>query len=456
MEQRSTLVRERAASRSDAGAPVAGIDGPAPPPEPDGGPALKSVLVLNDHGWVNGGQAKMAIDSALQLKQRGLDVCFIAGTGPVDDRLIDAGVECHCVGDHDILSDPIRIRAASRGLWNIRAARVLGQCLAARDGRSTVIHVHGWAKALSPSIGPVITQSDAAHVYSLHEYFLACPNGGFYDYRSGQICTRRALGVDCLTTRCDPRSEAHKLWRIARQAVARTSGGMPADLREIIYLAPEQLSIMGSYMPAEARWHHLPNPVEPQPAGRVAAERNSTFLFIGRLSPEKGAVLAARAAKLAGVPIAFCGEGQSRDAVRRANPDAQMLGWLSKEELDDCMRRARCLVFPSLWYEGYPLVVADALRVGLPVIVSRNSNAASSVVDGIEGLHVRTGDPEALAEAMTRLGSDDLVRELATAAFAAGARLLDDDAYTSRLLAIYEKALARKHTAVPLERSIVP
>ena len=410
--------------------------------------------MLSDHGFVNGGQAKVAIESALNLKQYGLDVCFVAGVGPMDERLIAAGIECHAIAEHDILSDPKRFRAATRGIWNRLAARTVASCIASRDPHSTIVHTHGWAKALSPSIGPVIRDMQAAHVYTLHEYFLACPTGGFYHHGAAQICTRRPLGFDCLTTNCDVRSRSHKAWRVARQAVLTTAGGLPRDLREIIYLAPEQRAIMSPFMSAEARWHLLPNPVGRQPAERVPVENNDLFVYIGRLSPEKGAEVAARAAKLAGVKIAFCGEGECRSAIEQANPDAMMLGWLDPDELQSWVRRARCLLFPSLWYECYPLVVADALRAGLPVMVSRSSVAASSVEHGVSGLHRTAGDVDDWAEGMKALQSDQLAFSMGQAAFDAGRKLFDYDSYTRALVGIYEDVLERKYGAAAQARSL--
>lgn len=408
--------------------------------------AVRQVVILNDFGWVNGGQSKVAIDSAIDLQARGLEVCFVAGTGPLDDRLRVAGVECHAVGDHDILSDPNRLRAAASGIWNRAAARVVAQCIEARDPRTTVVHVHGWAKALSPSIGPVVTRAKAPHVYTLHEYFLACPNGGFYDYQANAICRRRALGVDCLTTRCDPRGSHHKAWRVARQYVLWSAGRMPSGLRELIYLVPEQRDILGQYMTAEARWHYLSNPVGLRPKKRVAAEKNAACLFIGRLSPEKGALVAARAARGAGVPITFAGDGEQREAIVRANPEARMLGWISPDEVGAEMRRARALVFPSLWYETYGLVVADAVQAGLPVLVSESCVAASLVENHVAGIHLRSGDVHGWADAMRRLAADDpLVRDYSKNAFRLGAHFLDQQAATSSLINIYNAALARKH-----------
>lgn len=413
---------------------------PFPPPKA----SVTSVVLINDHGWISGGQAKIAIDTALQLRARGLEVCFVAGMGPADPRLVEAGCDVRIAGDHDLMSDPNRARAAAKGIWNAKAARLLSDCLAGRDPASTVIHVHGWAKALSPSIGPVITGSSLAHVYTLHEYFLACPNGGFFDYRKREICHRRPLGPSCLKTRCDTRADHHKLWRVARQAVLWSAGRMPSGLRELIYLTPEQRDILGPYMPDEARWHFLPNPAGDRPAGRINAEANRDFLFIGRFSPEKGAVTAARAARIANVPIAFCGEGEDHDAILAANPDARILGWLSQEDVIRQMRSARCLLFPSLWYETYGLVVADALRLGLPVIVSESSVAASMVDDGRSGQLVAAGDENGWAEAMTRLRDDALTRSQSEAAFQKGAGLPDWNAHMSRLTEIYSSAVSRK------------
>jgi glycosyltransferase involved in cell wall biosynthesis len=171
------------------------------------------------------------------------------------------------------------------------------------------------------------------------------------------------------------------------------------------------------------------------------------FLFIGRMSPEKGAEVAALAARKAGVPIAFCGAGQCRDAVRRANPDALMLGWLGEEELNKWIRKARCVLFPSLWYECYPLVVADALALGLPIVVSNSCVATALVEDGVNGLHAEPGNVDDWAEAMTRLRSDALVQTLGEAAFKSGRQLLSQDQYTTRLIRIYEDVIQKKHGA---------
>jgi glycosyltransferase involved in cell wall biosynthesis len=401
---------------------------------------VKTAVIVNDYAFVNGGQAKIAIDTALALRAEGLAVWFFCGVGPVDQRLMEAGVECICLGQFDLLGDPNRARSALRGLWNREAAARLKKLLCRFDPEDAIIHVHGWAKSLSPSIGPIVTAGPMPHVYTLHEYSLACPNGGFYDYRQQAICTRRPLGVSCLAANCDSRNRSHKAWRVGRQAVLWTAGAMPRALRDVIHLSETQLGAVQRYLPTSARLHHLPNPLATTAAARVAAEQNDLFLFVGRLSAEKGAEVAAKAAREAGIKIAFAGEGECRDRIVAVNADAQMLGWLSPDALSEWIGRARCLVFPSLCYECLPMSVMEAMQRGLPTLVSDRSAAAELVRHDIDGIHVATGDAGAWAAAMQLLCEPSRAARYSHSSFEAPRNFLDPKSYGRRLLAIYRTA----------------
>ncbi len=54
------------------------------------------IVICADHAYVNGGQAKVALDSALGLADSGARVLFFAACGPVDPRLAAAGIETVC------------------------------------------------------------------------------------------------------------------------------------------------------------------------------------------------------------------------------------------------------------------------------------------------------------------------------------------------------------------------
>jgi len=377
----------------------------------------KHIIVVYDHASITGGQSKVAIASAIGLRRAGHPVTYFAASGPVDAQLTDAGVEVVCLGQHDILSDPSRARSAVRLIWNQEAADALARLLAKQDRSNTVVHWHGYAKSLSPSVGRAIVDSGIPHVYTHHEYFFVCPNGGFFHYPDNKICTRVPMGRDCLTTDCDSRHAVYKGWRVARHVVMNRMLGMPQDLRDHIFISETQRAALEPYLPAGARKHRVSNPVEVAPCEPADVGSSDVFLFVGRLSPEKGGLLFAQAAREAGVKAVFVGEGEQRDAILAANPDAVVTGWQSPASVMDWLRRSRCLVFSSVWYECQPLVPVEALANGVPVIAGRWNAAAEMVEPGINGAVWREPTVPALVDAL-RAMTADAARQMGQAAHA--------------------------------------
>jgi glycosyltransferase involved in cell wall biosynthesis len=81
------------------------------------------------------------------------------------------------------------------------------------------------------------------------------------------------------------------------------------------------------------------------------------------------------------------------------------------------MIRARCIVVPSICYEGFPSTIAEAFSYGLPVVASRLGSLIEIVKDGVTGLHFAPGDTDGLAAVLNRIVDDDeLVTHLAQGA----------------------------------------
>ena len=118
--------------------------------------------------------------------------------------------------------------------------------------------------------------------------------------------------------------------------------------------------------------------------------RNQRLVVVGRLDAEKGVMLAATAARRSGLPIAFVGDGPLRADVEATG--ARVTGWLTADAVRRELAQARCLVFPSLWYETFGLVVDEAAARGVPAIVSDVSAPAERVVDGETGWIYPSGD----------------------------------------------------------------
>jgi glycosyltransferase involved in cell wall biosynthesis len=111
------------------------------------------------------------------------------------------------------------------------------------------------------------------------------------------------------------------------------------------------------------------------------------------------------------------------------------------------VEQARCLVFPSLWYETFGLVVDEAAARGVPSIVSDVSAPAERVIDGDTGWIFPSDDVGALARCLHLTRDADAVRAAGAAAYRRyWSNPSDPQHHTQRLAAIYDAALARNRS----------
>ncbi len=402
------------------------------------------IIVVADHAHINGGQAKVAVESALGLAARGHTVTVFAAVGPADPRLTEAGIETILLDQVDVTTTNSLARFGVQWLWNQKAAAALGELLARHDPAETVVHVHAWAKALSPSIGPVLAGSRAPVVFTMHEYYLACPNGGFYDYPVSAACHRAPVSLACVAHNCDSRGYARKLMRVGRHVLMRNTG-MINNLSAVITISRLQREVLAPHLPADTQWYDVGNPIDAEPLGHKDDGPPGGFVFVGRLSAEKGAGLFAEAARLSGQRAIFVGDGPQRAELEAAYPEAEFLGWHDPAGVKRRLRAARALVFPSVWYEGQPLTVLESLALGTPVIVSDICAGREAVEDGRSGLWFRSGDPASLAAAMTRLSDDATAWRMSRAAYDGfWADPLTLDRHLDRLERIYREVAHRR------------
>jgi glycosyltransferase involved in cell wall biosynthesis len=136
--------------------------------------------------------------------------------------------------------------------------------------------------------------------------------------------------------------------------------------------------------------------------------QNRTFLFAGRLVPEKAVdVLAAAYARyreLTDDPwdLRVIGIGEL-EKLFTGIPGVTRDGFLQPSELAALMHRASCLILPSR-FDPHPLVVHEAATAGLPLLVSDASGSGPSLLqDGYNGWVVPAGDVELWSDAMLRM-----------------------------------------------------
>jgi glycosyltransferase involved in cell wall biosynthesis len=400
------------------------------------------AVILADFATPSGGAPKVALELARALAEAGVAVTFVHAIGNEEHALLaHPRIARIGLGLSDVWDMPIA-RAAAAGIWHREAARRLTRVLADLPPGGTVLHLHQWTRSFSPSVFPVLMRSGHPLAVTMHDYFLACPNGVYYRFDRAEPCRLTPLSPACLAAPCDPKSALHKAVRVVRTFATRAAvrgGGF-----DVIHVSDRGRDTIAPFLPAGVRQHRIDNPVQTAKAGPATIGEHSRIAYVGRLTREKGADLVALAGREAGTPVMFIGEGPLEAELRALNPAAEFLGWRAPAEVDRLLREeARAVAAPSRWLETGPLTVYEAMAAGLPAIASVRAGAAEKVISGNTGFVV---EPTvlALASAFTALADVAVARRMGEAAYRRYWHAPPTaEAHAARLIGVYESMLTQ-------------
>lgn len=346
-------------------------------------------------------------------------------------------VELYRRDNHDIESMG-KLAAARDTLWSVRTQHEVEAVLS--RFRPDVIHTHNTFPLISPSLYWAAAKRHVPVVQTLHNFRLLCPQAMLL--REGKVCE------DCVG----------KLpWRGVARRCYRGSLPQSAALAGMLVLHRG----LGTYTNKVTRYIALNDFCREVfvrgglPANRLSVKPNfvadpgfssSTrkgFLYVGRLSAEKGiATLAAAFAASPGQMCEVIGTGPVEGEIGRLQ-NVKMAGWQEGAYITDRMKDSLALVMPSLWYENFPRTLVEAFACGLPVIASRLGAMAALIQDGKTGLLFEPGNAEDLAaKTAWAQAHPDEMRGMGEAA-----RREYETKYTPQrnldtLLAIYHEAMA--------------
>jgi glycosyltransferase involved in cell wall biosynthesis len=397
----------------------------------------------------------IAVRLARDLAARGCDVTlYKRATGPVSRTFSLGGVryrELRCRGE-------ARLRGAIRAATRLLRPRATGERLARQPLVITPLYDLGAAADLWRRGG-----ADVVHVF-VHDGMIPL------------LC--RVLGR---SARIVLHLHDHAQRQRDPEAVRRNLG--EADL--IVGCSNFITQALAERFPELAdRCVALPNAVDVElfrPAPHGEAESGPHFLYVGRLSPEKGvhavieALLRVRR-RLPGAVLTLVGPDQvapissvdpfaedpAFDGLRRfyaadgayaahlralvpkeARASVRFLGDVPHAETRAHYARASALVFPSIWAEPFGLPVIEAMACGLPVVATNHGAFCEVVVQGETGLLVERGEVGELADAMLRLGGDpDLRAAMGRAGRARAVAAFDWRAHVARWHDTYRDLIA--------------
>ncbi len=270
----------------------------------------------------------------------------------------------------DVANDPLSwIRTAPQAIWSRQSYRDLSKLC--RTFRPDVAHFHNTFPLISTSGWQACKEAGVPVVQTLHNYRLLCSRAHLF--RAGSPCH------DCVGRTVAWPAVAHRCYRDSAAASALTASMLAwQKLTKASHLVDRFIALtdfardvfVDSGIDAD-RIVVKPNfLIDPPPLRKGSG---SYALFLGRMSEEKGLRVLMDAWAGLDIPLVLAGTGPLADEVRAwaaDRSDITVHGWVDRNQVHALLANARFLVFPSIWYEGMPMVILEAIAAGVPVVAS--------------------------------------------------------------------------------------
>jgi len=312
--------------------------------------------------------------------------------------------------------------------------------------RPDLMHVHNYWFRLTPSVFAAAKERGVATVMSLHNFRLVCPASVFL--RKGKPCELCMDGKASriLIHRCYPGGSMLKSLLAYRLYKETRKRQLLASLVDAYIPLTEfaRQKVLAAGLPPEKVYVKPNFMVDPLNGGKPTTPKEGA-IYVGRLSPEKGVLGLLEAWRNIDYPLTIVGDGPQMPEARIAGgSQVKFLGNRSHDDVLRLIEQSAFLVFPSEWYEGFPLTLLESMAVGRAAVATDLGPRREMVRDGQTGLLYRSRDIQDFTSKVRRLISD---RNLC-ATMGAAAREVYLAEYTpaknyQMLIRIYEEALHR-------------
>ncbi|MBN2218267.1 MAG: glycosyltransferase [Pirellulales bacterium] len=262
-----------------------------------------------------------------------------------------------------------------RGRFDPRPVRLLSRLV--RDEGFSLVHAHTPRTALVASLAcRMVNVPMVYHVHSPASRDSTHKMRNWINERVERLCLARAAAVIAV-------SES-----LARDTIARG-------------ISPEKVFVVPNGVP----------PRSPRPERRPD-QRDWTLGTVALFRPRKGTEMLLEALAIlrtenANVRLRAVGGFETPAHERELKRRAAELGiagaveWTGfRRDVDPELQRMDLFVLPSLFGEGLPMVVLEAMAAGVPVVASRVEGVSEAIRSGQDGLVVEPGDADALASAV--------------------------------------------------------
>lgn len=255
--------------------------------------------------------------------------------------------------------------------------------------RPDIVHIHNLHFGGSASVIYAIKRSKIPFVITIHNYRLLCPSGILF--HNGKLfldSLHQNFPWKAVKMGVYKNSKLITFWLGLSMFVQKKMGTWKIPNRYIVLSGHAKRLFQNSQLGLSAK-QILIKPNFVSVTIQEGRQREDCFLYVGRLSEEKGLMLLLSVFSSCPYKIKIAGDGPLKEEVQRYSskyPNIEFLGILNKTAIFTLLQTCSALVFPSVWFEGMPLTIIEAFANGLPVLASKLGAMETMVTPEYNGL----------------------------------------------------------------------
>lgn len=282
-------------------------------------------------------------------------------------------------------------------IWNPMVGRMVRKKIL--EYKPDLVHVHNWHFATGPILFHAIAKTGVPIVATLHNYRILCPSATlFHQEKLFYDSFNQPFPWSAVRNKAYRNSTILSFWlslilyfhqKIGTWELVHTylipSSSMLAFFKQVPWSFPiKKLTVKPNFT---------------EPATAITPQERKNFLFVGRLSSEKGIRCLLNAFISSKQPLIIAGDGPMKSDVWDASinhPWIRYAGTMDKKSVLNELSAASALIVPSIWQEPFGMVIIEAFAHGTPVIASAIGAPAHLIQHGFNGLLFEPGNSASL------------------------------------------------------------
>ena len=351
----------------------------------------ENVLIVHNYYRIPGGEDIVVANEKALLESHGHKVILYSRNNAE-------------AGDKSFLQ---KIGLAFVTLFNIRTYREI--CSLIDKEKIDVIHVHNTVALISPAVYIAGINRGVPVVQTIHNFRLICPNGVCYikDHVC-ERCVKHGLKA-ALLYNCYRDSKLQTFVCALTMKIQR----ILLTYRSIYYICLTEFNkskLLTLKQIKEESIYIKPNFTTMEAKRIPTSERKRQIVYAGRIEKIKGVdVLLQGWMKLgSNAPkLVICGSGELEDwcheyIENNELENVEMIGQITNAEAKKLVGESMAIIYPTQWYEGFPMAVAEAYTMGTPILASDIGNVGNLVVDDVTGYKFKCNSVTSLAKAVEK------------------------------------------------------